>query len=313
MPETSLFTSLSVIIPTFNREKVLAKALNAYLYQSSPALIRELLVVDDGSTDATEAMVREFSGRAAFPVRYLCQPNKGPAAARNFGIREARSALVLFTDSDIIPEPDLVAQHIEWHQRNPLTTTAVLGYVTWAPEVHATPFMRWYGECSMFVFDKLRHQREASFHFLYSCNVSLKTEFLRTCGQFDEEFKTAAYEDTELGYRLRKKGLQLLYNPEAIGYHHQFFSFEDACKKRLNNASAEQLFFKKEAGQQLFKELRAKRSRPGYALATRLASGTARILCPARGLLNSRLPLPRIMYKLFFWDSTRPSDSRTAP
>ena len=62
MPETPLFNSLSVIIPTYNREKVLAKALEGYLAQSSPQFIHELLVVDDGSTDDTESMVREFGG-----------------------------------------------------------------------------------------------------------------------------------------------------------------------------------------------------------------------------------------------------------
>jgi glycosyltransferase involved in cell wall biosynthesis len=304
MPETSLFNSLSVVIPTYNREKVLARALEGYLAQSSPRLIHELLVVDDGSTDDTESMVREFSGRAMFSIRYLRQPNKGPAAARNLGIREAHSALVLFTDSDIIPECDLVEQHIEWHQTNSQTTAAVLGYVTWPREIKATPFMRWYGEGRLFGFDRLRNKPEASFHFFYTCNLSLKTEFLRTCGQFDEEFKSAAYEDIELGFRLSKRGLQLLYNPAAIGYHYQFFSFEDACRKASGNDVATQVFFRKEAGQQILKEIHSRRSRVRHAI-TKVATGVARVLSPARRLLNSSFPLPWIVYSLLFWDSTR--------
>ncbi len=155
MPEAPPFPSLSVIIPTYNREKVLARALEGYLAQSSSQIIYELLVVDDGSTDGTESMVREFSARSPFPIRYLRQSNKGPAAARNFGIREARSSLVLFTDSDIVPERDLVEQHLEWHRRNPQITASVLGYVTWLPEIKATPFMRWYGEVQIFGFARL--------------------------------------------------------------------------------------------------------------------------------------------------------------
>jgi glycosyltransferase involved in cell wall biosynthesis len=297
-------TSLSVIIPTYNREKVLRRALDGYLAQSSPRLIEELLVVDDGSTDGTESMVREFGARSAFPIRYLRQPNKGPAAARNFGIREARSDVVLFTDSDIIPKPDLVEQHILWHRRNPPIPTAVLGYVTWPPEIKATPFMRWYGENNLFGFDQLRGEEEASFHHFYTCNVSLKTEFLRTCGQFDEEFKSAAYEDTELGYRLSKRGLRLLYNSEAIGYHYQFFSFGDACRKRVGNAGAEQLFFRKEAGQAVLKEVQRRHSGVGYTLARRIAAVTAKLMSPARRVLDSSLPLPGIIYHLFFWAST---------
>jgi glycosyltransferase involved in cell wall biosynthesis len=302
--ETSLFDSLSVVIPTYNREKILARALEGYLAQSSPRLIHELLVVDDGSTDDTESMVQEFSARSPFPIRFLRQPNKGPAAARNLGIREAHSALVLFTDSDVIPECGLVEQHIEWHRRNSQTTAAVLGYVTWSPEIKATPFMRWYGERTLFGFDQLRSKREASFHFFYTCNLSLKTKFLRSCGQFDEEFRSAAYEDTELGYRLSKRGLQLLYNPAAIGYHYQFFSFEDACRKALGNDVATQLFFRKEAGQRVLKEIQSRQSRSRHALA-KVATGVARVLSPARRLLDSSVPLPGIVYQLFFSASTR--------
>jgi glycosyltransferase involved in cell wall biosynthesis len=301
MPET-----LSVIIPTYNRRELLAKALSGYLRQLNPDLISELLVVDDGSTDDTGSMVEEFRSRAPFALRYLSQPNKGPAAARNLGIREARSNIVLFTDSDIVPDHDLVAQHLRWHEENAEPEAAVLGYVTWPKEIHPTPFMRWYGEGKLFVFDRLRSRREADFQCFYTCNLSLKTAFLRANGQFDESFVTAAYEDTELGYRLSKCGLRLLYNPAAIGYHHQFFSFEDACRKAHANAAAAQLFFRKESGRQILQTVQQRRSRPGYALARTAATAATKVLSPARRLLNSHLPLPNIIYHLFYWhDATR--------
>src|SRR5579862_8396835 len=107
MPKT-----LSIVIPTYNRQPVLLKALDAYLHQSASSRISELLIVDDGSTDNTAATVQAFISRASFPVRYLSQPNRGPAAARNRGIRESHGDLILFTDSDIIPHHDLVAQHL---------------------------------------------------------------------------------------------------------------------------------------------------------------------------------------------------------
>ena len=304
MPETNF--SLSVIIPTYNREEVLAKALNGYLAQSSPSLIHELIIVDDGSTDGTESLVQEFSRKSPFPVLYFRQPNKGPAAARNLGIREAHAELVLFTDSDIIPEHDLVEQHVAWHRRYRQTEAAILGYVTWPPEIHSTPFMRWYGENKLFGFHRLRNKREATFHFFYTCNLSLKTEFLRNCGQFDEDFKTAAFEDTELGFRLSKKGLQLLYNPAAIVYHYQFFSFEDACRKVLGNTAAMQLFFQKEGGRQVLEQVQHKHSQLWFELTAALAARAANMFSPARRLLNSSLPLPGIVYHLFFWASTQP-------
>src|ERR1700742_1132248 len=119
MLEKPTFNSLSVVIPTYNRKDLVAKALDGYLLQSSPQFIHELMVVDDGSTDGTETVVREFARLSPFPIRYLHQPNQGPAAARNLGTREAGSDLVLFSDSDIIPERDLVEQHLAWHRMNP--------------------------------------------------------------------------------------------------------------------------------------------------------------------------------------------------
>src|ERR1700749_3923878 len=108
MPEMDDNSSLTVIIPTYNRVELLAKALAGYEKQSAPELIRELLIVDDGSTDGTESFVREFCRKSHLPLRYLRQSNKGPAAARNLGVSAAQSSLILFTDSDIIPSHDLV-------------------------------------------------------------------------------------------------------------------------------------------------------------------------------------------------------------
>ena len=84
----------SVIIPTYNRCQLLAQAIDSVLRQRCPAL--EIILVDDGSTDDTHAMVAQ-----AYPmVRYFYQPNAGPAAARNRGIRAARGETIALLDSD---------------------------------------------------------------------------------------------------------------------------------------------------------------------------------------------------------------------
>lgn len=307
MRETPLFNSLSVVIPTFNREKVLSRALKAYLAQSQPHLIHELLVVDDGSTDGTEAMVRDFSRRSRFPIHYLRQSNKGPAAARNLGIRQATSSIVLFTDSDIVPRPELVEQHMESHRKEPEARAAVLGYVTWPREIKATPFMRWYGEQgALFGYGRIQGRQEVDFHYFYTCNLSVKVDFLKSCGQFDEDFKGAAYEDLELGYRLSKHRLRLLYNSAATAYHHQFVLFAEARRKALANSPSAHLFFGKEAGQHLLQTTRQRQSRAGYAIAREIATVAVKLLSPVRRWLDSSLPLPGFVYRLFFWhDATR--------
>lgn len=87
---------ISVVLPTFNREKYLPRAINSVLTQTYKNL--ELIIVDDGSTDNTEAIVKGYSDTR---LRYYKQElNKGGSAARNVGIKLARGELISFQDSD---------------------------------------------------------------------------------------------------------------------------------------------------------------------------------------------------------------------
>jgi glycosyltransferase involved in cell wall biosynthesis len=90
---------ISVIIPVYNCADFLAEAIESVLAQSYPA--SEIIVVDDGSTDDS------ISVAARFPqVRVLSQPNAGPGAARNLGIRNARGSYLAFLDADDLWAPD---------------------------------------------------------------------------------------------------------------------------------------------------------------------------------------------------------------
>ncbi len=96
--------SYSVIVPAYNAGKTIGDCLRALARQSLDAADYEVIVVDDGSRDDTAEIVKTF------PVRYLHQENKGPAAARNYGSREARGEIILFTDSDCVPSRDWIAE-----------------------------------------------------------------------------------------------------------------------------------------------------------------------------------------------------------
>lgn len=86
---------VSVIIPTYNRKEYIAEAIDSVLHQTYRDF--EIIVVDDGSTDGTEEMLKQKYGDA---IRYFFKENGGCASARNFGIREARGTYVAFLDSD---------------------------------------------------------------------------------------------------------------------------------------------------------------------------------------------------------------------
>jgi len=300
--------SLSVVIPTHNRCATLQRAISAYLQQTALQALAEIIIVDDGSSDATATKVRELSTNPVIPIRYFRQENKGPAAARNVGIREANSELILFTDDDIIPGPTLAAEHLDWQRRFPELSTAVLGQVTWHPEVSPTPFMKWYGsDGPLFAFAHLAGQSEISHEYLCSCNLSLKTEFLRKYGIFDEDFKAAAYEDSELGYRLGKAGMRLRYNPQALAYHYQHVSFDDACRRAKKGALlGDRIFRQKEAGihyhsrRQMRMRSRLKRRLPFKQYLPWLRRFLVIVLSPLRKLMDRRIPLPWRVYRIMF-------------
>jgi glycosyltransferase involved in cell wall biosynthesis len=291
-------SKLTIIIPTCNRKDILRKTLDAYRSQSTPEEIREILVVDDGSSDGSDAVVARSSEGSPIPIRYLRQDSRGAASARNYGIREARGEIVLFGDDDIIPSGSLASEHLACHRKHPEASVAVLGHVTWAPEVHPTPFMKWLGFAGpLFDYRGLSRGMQVDAAHFYSCNISLKIEFLRENGTFDEDFPTCLYEDIELGYRLMRRGLRLLYNPDAVGYHYKYMSFADACRRAQLTDAAERVFQTKEAGA-YFAEIEARRQR---SLKSRMKKFLTMWLTPAlaplKPLLDTQIPLPWIVYR----------------
>ena len=95
-------SEVSVIIPTYNRENFISECVQSVLAQTMPA--REIIVVDDGSTDATYNILSDFGFNSISTqktvLRYFFQENRGVSAARNLGIREARSEYIALLDSD---------------------------------------------------------------------------------------------------------------------------------------------------------------------------------------------------------------------
>jgi glycosyltransferase involved in cell wall biosynthesis len=89
---------ISVVIPTYNRAVFIERAIASVLEQTLACA--EIVVVDDGSTDATHEIVRRLARRSMVKIRYIHQENKGASAARNRGISEARHNILCFLDSD---------------------------------------------------------------------------------------------------------------------------------------------------------------------------------------------------------------------
>jgi glycosyltransferase involved in cell wall biosynthesis len=104
---------VSVIIPTYNRAWCLKEAVDSVMAQSYRDV--EVILVDDGSTDGTAAMVAAWD----VPLRFLSQQNRGVSAARNLGLRSARGNLVAFLDSDDLWLPDKLARQVAFFDAHP--------------------------------------------------------------------------------------------------------------------------------------------------------------------------------------------------
>jgi glycosyltransferase involved in cell wall biosynthesis len=226
---------ISVVLPTFNRKETLSLCLRALERQEAPSGIAELVVVDDGSTDGTVDFLEAEAARAGGRLRFMRQANRGPAAARNNGIALARAPLVLLLDDDVVAEPGLVREHVDWHRRHPDPMHAVVGYVRWSPEVEITPFMRFIDSNGMqFGYEKIRDGERVGFRYFYTCNLSIKRGVL-VRHPFDATIRAPAFEDIGLGYRLEREGLVLYHDRAAAAHHHRTVGF-DEFRDRMKRA-----------------------------------------------------------------------------
>ncbi|MGH9439972.1 MAG: glycosyltransferase family 2 protein, partial [Terriglobia bacterium] len=109
------------------------------------------------------------------------------------------------------------------------------------------------------------------------------------------------FEDFDLGYRLiQKKGMTLLYNPAAVGYHYKKVSFKEVCAFPKKMAASRKIYEAKEAGQAFLAfEARRKTTRK-YRLEMLFVRTLVPLLFPLRPLLDSRIPLPGQVYKAFY-------------
>ena len=285
---------ITAIVPTYNRSQLLRRALQGFCGQDARDLRWELLIVSDGSTDSTRETVMAFRDR--LPVRYLWRPKQGVCSARNLGLREAKAPVVLFLDDDVIPGPQLIREHARFHQEQPELESVLLGYVTWSPELPVTPFMRWYGEFGgLFGFSKLQSGQRADPRFLYTCNLSLKTDFVRRHGGFNESL--TVLEDHELGYRLAQNGMRMSFQKQALGYHYQTFTFEQACQRLKRYSAGLPAFLLTDAGKRMLKR-RAHVVFQAAEMGVKISGPALRLIRP---IADTNIRLPNAIYRLLYW------------
>jgi glycosyltransferase involved in cell wall biosynthesis len=205
---------ISVVIPTYNRSKLLVKTIPALVNQQTDGFTYEVIFVSDGSSDNSYAILKEAVAHHPDILRYhYIDHTGGPSAPRNVGIRAAKGEVIIILDDDVLPEPDLVLWYAEFHKAHPQQHYAALGELYVPLELLDDPMSLF----RSFPYDYLRKLDCLSFMHFWTCNVSVKREFMLDAGMFDENF--LYYEDLICGYRLAENGMHLHFLPSACGQH----------------------------------------------------------------------------------------------
>ncbi|MBA7646081.1 Undecaprenyl-phosphate 4-deoxy-4-formamido-L-arabinose transferase [subsurface metagenome] len=239
---TEKIEKVSVIIPTHNQKKILAKTLDYLILQDYPKEQYEIIVVDDGSTDATQEMVKSRMG-SGVGLRYLYQKQRGPHFARNLGIKKARGEIIIFVDSDIFTAPNFITEHVTFHQK-------------FGDVVVSGPTVRTDRLDNVFADTNRRKIKKWLFDFsgpsFITSNLSVKRKSLLRVGGFDEEFTGFGWHDWELGLRLKKLGLKAKKNINAIVYHYKkkinLSDLPFLCEKKREQGRNAVLYHKKHHG-----------------------------------------------------------------
>jgi glycosyltransferase involved in cell wall biosynthesis len=207
---------LSVVVPTRDRSGLLGRTLDCLDRQDGGARPFEVIVADDGSRDGTDRLLAQRAAAHSFPLRRVRLTGRGPATARNAGIAAARAERVLLLGDDTLPRPDTLANHLNAAGDRDV---GVQGRIEWHPEEEITPVMEFLAPAGpQYYFVRLRSGGAIPYTALLGANLSAPTRWFRE-EPFDEKFPAAVFEDTEMGYRWKRRGWRTIYSSAAVCWH----------------------------------------------------------------------------------------------
>ncbi len=195
---------ISVIIPAYNRVSTLARAIDSVLEQSYRA--DEIIVVDDGSSDATSEVAKVYS-----EVILLRQKNMGVSSARNNGVMMASNEWIAFLDADDAWHTKKLAFQVAYHQKNPGSKCLYTDEV-WMSGERELPLPKKYQKP-----ETLRFEEALGFSNIATSSVLMEKKFFERLGGFDESLEVC--EDYDLWLRvLREEKIDLV--PQKLTYRY---------------------------------------------------------------------------------------------
>ncbi len=198
--------SVSVVIPVLNGERTIGDCLASVLSVSYPAKDREIIVVDNGSTDRTPQIVQRY------PVRYVYEGRRGLSHARNRGIEESRGEIVAFTDADCLVSTRWLTELVTGFGGDDVF--AVVGETVAYPP--STPTERYWALRKPTYGPWTLDRPVPWFTFM---SAALRRGAFERVGTFDGRFAGVGSEDIDFGWRFFRAGLAAHRRPRAIVFH----------------------------------------------------------------------------------------------
>jgi glycosyltransferase involved in cell wall biosynthesis len=241
-------SELTLVMPCYNRALDLKRVLQAYDRQMADTRF-EILAVDDGSTDSTyEVLCSYRPQRYSLRVEQM-EVNGGPSRARNRAIPLITTPLMMFVGDDMLPQPGFIQGHLDLHRRYPQENMAFLGKVVWPRDLPTNTLMQHIDGIGgqQFSYYYMRPGRAYDFRHFYTCNISLKTVFLKTLGRwFDPGFDLVGYEDVELGYRLARRGMRIVYHDQMVMEHYHYHNVWSFARRQRNSGKMFDVLLRKQ-------------------------------------------------------------------
>jgi O-antigen biosynthesis protein len=222
--------SVSVVVCSYNGERTIRDCLQGLRKLDYPNY--EVIVVNDGSKDRTEAIAKEFG------FRLISTENRGLSSARNTGMRAAKGEIVAYIDDDAIPDPHWLTYLAASYLR---TNHMGIGGPNLPPRGDSPT-----ADCVANSPGNATHvllTDDVAEH-IPGCNMSFRKEALEAIGGFDERFRIAG-DDVDLCWRIQEQGWTVGFNPVAMVWHHRRSTVKAYLKQQMNYGKAEAMLERK--------------------------------------------------------------------
>lgn len=205
---------ISIIVPTYKRPKDLKECLESFCLQNYPVDKFEVVIVDD-SPDKSGFDIYTQLKDGCLNLKYFNQMHKGPAAARNLGVKKSQADIVAFVDDDCVADKNWLTRILQTHKLNP--DILAVGGLTLLPNNKVTILVsQFLSSCSIETF--VNSKKEVI--FFPTCNVSFKKSIFNKY-KFNEKFLLPGGEDLEFFWRLVKAGYKFKQDEKTVVTHYR--------------------------------------------------------------------------------------------